>query len=438
MNGKIPPHSLDAESSVLGAILIDDKSFKKIGLTPDDFYKTAHQKIYRAMQVLKSRRETIDLLTMTDLLTKEGNIGEIGGATYLSSITNTMPTSAQIKTHAGIVKEKSQRRALMRSAIDVISNIEDADVDKLKAFVRAGLKETRTVGGVITARELATETSTYVEEISKSPNHIVGMPTGFHDVDKAMGGIKKTNLIIVAGRPGMGKSAFMGNIVLNVAKAGHPVGVFELEMGRTEIGIRHLSDIGKIPSLSLNQGFIKDYGEDFVQATRKLAELPIYYCFDGVITIDRIMQYVEGMVEDYGIKLVAIDYLQLITPAQKNRSREVEVAEISKTMKQIAKEYDVAVICLAQLNRGCEARDDKRPFLSDLRESGGIEQDADSVIFLYRDAYYKKDIDNTNEAECIFAKGRHMKTGAVKMQWQPEYTRFKSLAQGEEYGGSGY
>lgn len=429
MIDRIPPHNLEAEQSVLGAILLENKSIKKILdiLNPNDFYKDAHKKIFNTMQFLHSRKDAIDTVSVMDTLSKEGQLESIGGGSYLSRLMDFIPTSGEIKTHAKIVKEKSQRRTIMRAALKVLNEIDNAEVGALRAQLKSSIKETNEKTEIIPSFKISQEVKNYIEEVAKKPDHVTGIPTGFKKIDFLTGGFQSTDLIVLAGRPGMGKSALKGNIAVNASTAGYPVGLFELEMDLKQTGIRFLSDISNIPLWNLRHGIINKFNEDYESAVAEFAELPIYCCFESSMSLEKIMSYVEVMVEEYKVKLIAIDYLQLITPSVRGRAREAEVAEISRVLKSMAKEFNVPFLCLAQLNRSCEARENKRPLLSDLRESGAIEQDADVVIFLYRDDYYYQNSSHAGITECRFAKGRHIGTGTIKLQWQPDCTSFRDL-----------
>lgn len=426
---RLPPQNLEAEQGVLGAILLENKVIGKASLNPTEFYKPAHQKIFTAMHELRQANEPIDLIALTEKLNNKNQLEEIGGASYLSTIVSLTPTSANIEYHAKIVKDKAHRRFLMQTAHQILSMVHDDDIDRIRQLIKLGIRETRGKTQIITARDLTKETIEHIESIIEKGSRITGLPSGFIDIDEHTSGFHEGEFIVLAARPGMGKTALADNMAINIAMNGDPVGIFSLEMSEKQSGVRHISNLGSIPNKSLRFGNMgKEYYRATINAAGRLANLPMYFCFEGSITVHQIWDHVEEMVEEFGVKMIFVDYLQLIqVSARKTSEREREVAEISRTFKHMAKAFHIPIMCLAQVNRSCETRQNKRPMLSDLRESGAIEQDSDVVMFIYRDEYYNSKSQDKGVAEIIFAKGRHFNVCTKELSWQEEMTRFRDL-----------
>lgn len=430
---KLPPQSIEAEQAVLGAIMLDDKAIRKISLIPDDFYRESHKQIFIAMLKLRQNNIPIDLLNLSEILNKHGLIDKVGGDSYISFIAGNIPTSANIKSHSEIIKEKSNLRKVINGATNIISKAyeEDIDINELKNIIKDIIRETRGETKIITSNDLAKKTVDYIDTIFGKENKCTGIPSGFFDIDERTGGWQDGEFNIIAARPGMGKTALMDNMAVHIASQQIPVGIFNLEMTEQQSGIRHIADIGSIPLKGLRLGRMSnDHYKRMCTAAGNLADLPIYYCFNSNLNINQIWDHTEEMVEEHGVKKIYLDYLQLIRALGKTYDREREVSEISRTLKDMAKTFGISVTCLAQLNRSCEARNNKRPLLSDLRESGSIEQDADVVMFIYRDEYYNSKSKYKGIAEIIFAKARGFEVGIEKLAWQEEMTRFRDLEKG--------
>lgn len=430
---RLPPQNIEAEQAVLGAIILVNKAMRKIGLMPDDFYKESHKQIFIAMLKLRQENIPIDLVNLTEILSKHGMIDRCGGGSYLSTIANMVPTAANIKHYADIVKEKSNLRKVIIGASDIVNKAydENIDIDSLKHSIKDIIRETRGETKIITSRDLAKQTVDYVDLVYGKGNKCTGIPSGFFDIDERTGGFQNGELTVLASRPGVGKTALMDNIAINIATNGLPVGIFNLEMTEQQSGIRHIADIGSIPSKGLRTGCLdNDHYKAVVNAAGKLASLPLFYCFDGNLNINQIWDHSEEMVEEHGVKKIFLDYLQLIRSFGKVFDREQVVSEISRTLKLMAKTFNIPVTVLSQLNRSCESRTNKRPLLSDLRESGSIEQDADVVIFIYRDDYYNPKSKEKGKAELIFAKARSFQVGIEELAWQDSMTRFRNIDKG--------
>ncbi len=421
-NLRLPPQDIEAEKNLLGAILLDAGLMKKINLEPLDFYKQAHQHIFRAMQGL----DDINIITVSDGLSQSERLDSAGGASYISELANLLPVNPL--SCEKIIQEKSDRRKIMQSAIQVMSEIDTADIDDLMKISR--VKARNNGVKIVSSKELSAITIDYVDRVMKSPDHIVGIPSGFMDLDAHTSGFQKSDFIILAGRPSMGKSLLKGNIALN---CGVPVGIFEFEMGEEQNGLRYFSSLYDINHESLRLGRLnREEYQKTINSAVKFAGLPIHQTFDTNLPIETIKRVTRQMVDDYGIELMMIDYLQLI-PTDRSKNKEEEVGHIANCLKGLAKELKIPIIALAQLNRDCEKRNPKKPIpmLSDLRESGNIEQAADIVMFLYRDDYYASLQNRTSSeqgiARVIIAKSRNSRTGTVKLQWAAKYMKLRDL-----------
>ena len=435
--GKIPPHDIEAEQAILGCMLTDkDSVISAIEVLKEDaFYREDNKAIYSAILGLYAKSEPIDIITVKAELVENGSFERVGGLEYLASLPERVPTTANVEKYIKIVEEKSMLRNLINSANELVSlgYDESEDVDKImdlaekKIFDLAQKKNTK---GYTAIKYVLVESFAKLEELYNRKGKISGTPTGFADLDLKTSGLHNSDLLIVAARPAMGKSAFAINIATNVAlQAGKPVAIFNLEMSKDQVGNRILCSEAMVDSNKIRTGQVED--DDWVKLAStlgRLSEAPIYIDDTAGISIMEIRAKCRKLKLEKDIGLVVIDYLQLIQGSGgKNASREQEISEISRSLKILAKELDIPVIALSQLSRGVEKRDDKRPMLSDLRESGAIEQDADIVIFLYRDDYYNEDSEKKNVAEVILAKHRGGSTGTVDLAWLPSYTKFANL-----------
>lgn len=435
--GKVPPHDIEAEQAILGCMLTDkDSVIDAIEVLKEDaFYREDNRAIYSAILSLYSKSEPIDLITVKAELVEAGNFERVGGLEYLASLPERVPTTSNVDKYIKIVEEKAMLRSLIMSANDLVAlgydETEDVDIlmdmAEKKVFELAQKKNTK---GYTPLKDVLVESFEKLEELYNQKGRISGLSTGFMDLDLKTSGLHNSDLIIVAARPAMGKSAFAINIATNIAvQSGKGVAIFNLEMSKEQVGNRILCSEAMVDSNKIRTGQIED--DDWVKLAStlsRLSEAPIYIDDTAGISIMEIRAKCRKLKIEKDIGLVVIDYLQLIQGSGKrNASREQEISEISRSLKILAKELDIPVIALSQLSRGVEKRDDKRPMLSDLRESGAIEQDADIVMFLYRDDYYNEDSEKKNVAEVILAKHRGGSTGTVDLAWLPSYTKFASL-----------
>ena len=436
---KILPHDIQAEQSVLGSIFINPDKMVEVTehLKPDDFYRPAHKILFKAMMSLADRGEAIDIVTVKSMLEANNELNLVGNVSYLAEIINAVPTSSNAEHYAKIVAKKAQLRAIIGNLSDSIGNAydEDMDIDEIIAKTEQSLlkvSQASNKGSFRPIHDVLLENHTKIEERSNSSSEITGIETGFYDFDKLTTGLHEDNLIILAARPAMGKTAFALNIAQNVAtKANRTVAIFSLEMGSESLVERMLSAEGAIPNHHIRTGALStNEWERLVYAQSRLAEAPIFIDDSAGVGISDIRARARRLAQETsGLGLIVIDYLQLIT-GRKTDNRQQEVSEISRQLKIIAKELKVPVIALSQLSRSVEQRQDKRPIMSDLRDSGSIEQDADIVAFLYRDAYYQDNADEQEESnltELIIKKNRHGSLGTVKLYFHKEYTKFSSV-----------
>ncbi|GET83843.1 replicative DNA helicase [Streptococcus phage Javan139] len=436
---KILPHDIQAEQAVLGSIFINPEKIIEVAeyLKPDDFYKPAHRILFKAMLSISSNAEPIDVVTVKSVLESQDNLATIGGITYLLEVVNAVPTSVNAEHYAKIVAKKAQLRSIIDSLSDSIGNAydENMDIDEIIAKTERSLIEVSQSSNKSSFRpihDVLAENYQKIEERSNNNTQITGIATGFYDFDKLTTGLHADQLIILAARPAMGKTAFALNIAQNVAtKSNKAVAVFSLEMGAESLVERMLASEGTIKSHHIRTGQLT--AEDWqrlIYAQGELAEAPIFIDDTAGVKITDIRARARRLSQETdGLGLIVIDYLQLIQGSRSD-NRQQEVSEISRQLKIIAKELKVPVIALSQLSRSVEQRQDKRPIMSDLRESGSIEQDADIVAFLYRDDYYTDKSDNqpeSNLTELIIKKNRHGSLGTVNLYFHKEYTKFSSV-----------
>lgn len=436
--GRIPPHDIEAEQAILGSMLTDkDAVLSGVeALKEEAFYREDNKAIYAAILSLYAKSEPIDIITVKNELVEAGNFERVGGIEYLASLPDKVPTTANVERYVKIVEEKYMLRNLIQSANDLLALGYDEteevdnilDVAEKKIFDLAQNKNTR---GYASIKDVLVESFAELERLYNQKGSITGVPTGFIDLDNMTSGLHGSELIILAARPAMGKSAFAINIATNAAvKNNVPVVIFNLEMSKEQIGNRILCSEAMVDSNKIRTGQIEDsdWGK-LATASGILSDAPIYIDDTPGITVMEIRAKCRKLAMDKKIGMIVIDYLQLIRGSnKKNGTREQEISEISRSLKILAKELNVPVIALSQLSRSVESREDKRPMLSDLRESGAIEQDADIVMFLYRDDYYNEDSSDKNKAEVILAKHRGGSTGTRKLLWMPSYTKFGNLS----------
>lgn len=433
---RVPPQNKEAEQSVLGAVFLSKDALNTAIeiLRPEDFYKTAHQRIFQTMVDLYEKGEPVDLVTVTAELQDHKLLDEIGGVTYLTEIASSVPTAANIEYYAKIVEEKSLLRRLIHTATKIANDGYSREDDVTAIIADAEkyileISQNRNTGGFIPIRDALMETYERIEFLSQRRGDITGISTGYTDLDKMTAGLQRSDLIILAARPSVGKTAFALNLAQNVAaREGETVAIFSLEMGATQLVQRMICAEGNLDASRMRSGTLEeDDWQKLTMAIGTLAKAPIYIDDTPGITVMDIRAKCRRLQAEKGLGLILIDYLQLIHGRGRGDNRQQEVSEISRTLKGIARELNVPVIALSQLSRGVEQRQDKRPLMSDIRESGSIEQDADIVAFLYRDDYYDKETENKNVIEVIIAKQRNGPTGTVELAFLKEYNKFVSL-----------
>ena len=435
--GKVPPHDEDAEQAVLGSMLTDNDAVMAAVevLKEDAFYREDNKIIYQAILNLYSKSEPIDIITLKDELESMGKFEQVGGFEYLASLPDKVPTTANVQKYIKIVEEKSVLRNLIKTANEIIElgynpteDVEDImDGAEKKIFDIMQSKNTKSYTPI---KDVLVESFTNLEKLYNQKQHVTGVPTQFYDLDDKTAGLHGSELILVAARPAMGKTAFALNIATNAAlRANVPVAIFSLEMSKDQLVNRMLCSEAMVDSNKVRTGKLDE--EDWTklaEAIGPLSEAGVYIDDTPGISVMEIRTKCRKLKMEKNIGLVDIDYLQLISGSNKrNGSREQEISEISRSLKVLAKELNVPVIALSQLSRAVEQRDDHRPMLSDLRESGAIEQDADIVMFLYRDDYYNKESAEKDIAEVIIAKQRGGSTGTVKLYWMGNYTKFVNI-----------
>lgn len=439
---RLPPQNLEAEQSVIGAILIDNDALPKALeiLDSEDFYKLSHRKIFNAMTELFDRNEPIDLITLTDFLKKKDEIEAIGGVSYLSSLIHMLPTAANIKYHANIVREKALVRGLLRSANEIAGKVyeDNLDAEDLVDYAEKSIFEIsdkRIKVSFVTLKEVIKDSFEMIEHLYDKKETVTGVPSGFRDLDDLTTGFQKGDLIIIGGRPSMGKTAFTLNIAQHVGvELREPVAIFSLEMAKEQLALRMLCSEAMVNSNSIRKGFIKK--EDWHKLTSAASNLtgaPIFIDDSSAITVLELRAKARRLKMEHGLSLVIVDYLQLMRGKGSFERREQEISDISRSLKALAKELSVPVIAVSQLNRSVESRRPPKPMLADLRESGAIEQDADVILFLYRDEVYNKDNPaNKGKAEVDIAKQRNGPAGVnIHLTYISSCTRFMNLADRE-------
>lgn len=438
ITSKIPPSDISAEQAILGSMLVDkDAIIKSIEiLKPDDFYREDNKEIYSAMLDIYKKGDTIDFLTVREALKLRGTIDKVGSDAYLSSLIDSVPTTSNIEAYVKIVEEKATLRSLIKAANDIIAYgyAETEEVDKIIDMTEKKIfdvLQARNTKGYASIKDILVDTFEAIEKLYNSKSNVSGMESGFKDLDIKTSGLNNSDLIIVAARPAMGKSAFALNIATAVAKSKVPVLIFSLEMSKEQMVNRILCSEAQVDSMKVRTGKLDT--DDWVKlgkASGDLAETPIYIEDTPGLSSAELRAKCRKAKLEKDIGLVVIDYLQLMESKGRSDSRQQEISEISRSLKILAKEINVPVIALSQLSRAAEQRPDHRPMLSDLRESGSIEQDADIVMFLYRDDYYNPETEKKNVAEVIVAKNRQGSTGTVELAWLPQYTKFANYYNG--------
>jgi replicative DNA helicase len=450
---KLPPQSLEAEMSVLGGILIDNDAINRVLeiLAVDDFYRESHRKIFQAMMHLSDQREPCDLITMSDMLKKQGELEEVGGASYLLTLVDYVPTAANITYYCKIVKEKSINRRLISVATEIVTlgYDEQTDINELLDVAQKNIyeiSENKLRPQYVPVQAVLKEAFTILKELHDRKEHVTGIPTGYVDLDHMTAGFQPGDLVIVAARPSMGKTTLALNIAEYASADPHnkkkvPSVIFSLEMGKEQLVMRFLASIAKVDFGRMRTGHFLD--SDWPRLTRAagiLHDSKIFLDDTPAISVLELRSKARRLKSEHDIGLIIIDYLQLMRGGANPESRQQEISEISRSLKALAKELSVPVIALSQLNRELEKRGDKRPMMSDLRESGAIEQDADVIMFVYREAVYceqcrKRDGSCTQNhdrnAEIIIGKQRNGAIGTVNLAFFGEHTRFENLSNRE-------
>ena len=437
-NDRTPPHNIEAEQAVIGAIFLEPEAFSTASeiLSAHDFYRAGHQRIFQTMLNLADKGEPIDLVTVTTQLQNAKTLEEAGGVSYLSEVAGSVPTAANIGYYSRVVEEKSLLRRLIRTATDIVSNafesedeVEDALNEAEKEILEVSNR--RNSGAFKAVKDVLIGVYDNIEQMHHNQGDITGIPSGFRDLDRLTSGFQRNDLIIVAARPSVGKTAFALNIAQNVAvNTDENVAIFSLEMGADQLVSRMLCAEGNIDAQRLRTGKLE--GDDWGKLTMAMGSLSnsgIFIDDSAGIRVSEIRSKCRRLKQEHGLGMIVIDYLQLISgsSARMSENRQQEVSEISRSLKALARELNIPVIALSQLSRGVESRQDKRPMMSDLRESGSIEQDADIVGFLYRDDYYDQETEKQNIIEIIISKQRNGPVGTVELAFVKEYNKFVDL-----------
>ena len=441
---RIPPHSTEAESSVLGGLLLDNGSWDRVGdlLKDSDFYRYEHRLIYAMVGKLVNETKPADVITVHEELQRQGKADEAGGLAYLNSLAQFVPSASNIRRYAEIVRERSVLRKLVTASDEIATNAfnpQGKAVDKILDEAEAkifsiGESSSRMKQGFQSMDSLVVKLLDRVQEMADNPNDITGVPTGFYDLDRMTSGFQAGDLVVLAARPSMGKTALAINIAEHVAlNEGLPVAVFSMEMGAAQLAVRVVGSIGRIDQSHLRTGKLND--EEWprlADAMERLRNISMHIDETPGLSPSELRANARRLARQCGkLGLIVVDYLQLMSGTNSgDENRATELGEISRSLKALAKELQCPVIALSQLNRSVETRTDKRPLMSDLRESGAIEQDADIIMFIYRDDYYNKDSREPGVAEIVVAKQRNGPTGTVKLAFLKPLTRFESLAIG--------
>lgn len=431
------PYSIEAEQSVLGSVLLEKDLLIAIAdtLTKEDFYAQQNAEVYDAMLTLYKKQEPIDLVTLSELLKDRGAFDRAGGIQYLTGLATAPDFSKNINAYAKIVKDKSILRQLINASNDTIQNCYNTELEIDYVLEQAekvvfDVAQTKDHRGLVPIETVVYDTFELLQELYQRGDKLTGLTTGFMDLDRKLGGLQKTDLILIAARPAMGKTAFSLNIAQNAAMKGKAkVAIFNLEMSKEQLMQRMIASVSTVELNKIKSGGMED--EDWNKITNGISILQntdIYIDDSPGVTVNELRTKCRKLKMERGLDLILIDYLQLMEGDARVESRQQEISKISRSLKILAKELECPIVALSQLSRAPEARSDHRPMLSDLRESGAIEQDADLVMFLYRDDYYNKDSDQKNITEVIIAKHRHGEVGTVSLTWMGQYQLFRDLA----------
>jgi len=439
---RVPPQSIEAEEAVLGGILLDNQALERAGdiLAEEDFYRESHRRIWRSLVELDQRREPADVITVTECLKRRGDLDAVGGAAAIAELVERTATAANVMLYARIVKEKAILRGLVDVASDVVGRAMSGNTGDVEQFLDEAenavyrISERRVRAGFSKVEQIIVGSIERIQQLCERRELVTGVPTGFYELNKLTAGLQGGDLIIIAGRPSMGKSALATNIGQKAAEAGYPVALFSLEMSKESLVLRMLCGEARVDGQKVRTGHLGDREMPrLAMAAARLAELPFYIDDTPALSVMEVRSRSRRLMRDVGQRgLIIVDYLQLMRANRDVDSREQEISMISRSLKGLAKELDVPVVALSQLNRQVESRADKRPMLSDLRESGAIEQDADLIAFVYRDEFYNKASTEEGVAEIIIAKQRNGPLGTAKLLFRKEYTLFENLSEREE------
>lgn len=434
---RLPPQNVEAEQAVLGSILLDNEAIYRVIelIAPEDFYRESHRKIYQAILDLNSRNEPADLVTLADYFKTHGGVDAVGGTAYLSGLVDGVATAANVGSYASIVREKSLLRRLITAATDIVTQgyIQAGPVDLFLDQAEKMVFEVaqrKIKQPFVKIADAVRDSFKMIEELYERKELVTGIPTGFVDLDRLTAGLQPADLIIIAGRPSMGKTALALNVAINAATSRKtPVAIFSLEMSKEQLVQRLLCTEAKVDGAKLRSGYLsKQDWERLTQAAGKLSELPLFIDDTAALSVLAMRAKARRLQREHGLGLVVVDYLQLMRGTDRAESREREISEISQSLKALAKELHVPLLALSQLNRMVENRRPPIPQLADLRESGSIEQEADVVAFIYREELYDRETLNKGVAEVHVSKQRNGPTGVVRLAFQGSYTRFDNLA----------
>ena len=442
---RVPPHSVEAEQSVLGGLMLDNEAWLQVSekLTDQDFYRRDHASIFRGVEALANAGKPYDIVTLAEWLEANGQLGAAGGLQYLAQLADNTPTAANIGAYADIVRERAVLRSLIRAGTDIAESAFRTEgrsalelIDEAERVVfQIAERESRGRKGFQPIKQLLVAALDRIDQLHQRDSPITGVPTGYSDLDDKTSGLQPSDLVIIAGRPSMGKTAFALNLAQNAALHGDtPVAIFSMEMPSEQLAMRLLSSLGRIDQHKLRTGKLGD--DDWPRLTHAvghLSEVKLYIDDTPALTPGDLRARCRRLAREHGLGMVVIDYLQLMHVHGTSENRATEISEISRSLKALAKELNVPVLALSQLNRSLEQRGDKRPVMSDLRESGAIEQDADVIMFIYRDEVYNEDSTDKGIAEIIIGKQRNGPIGTIKLRFFGEFTRFENLAH-DSYG----
>jgi len=443
---KVPPHSLEAEQSVIGGLMLDNRAWDDIAdiINEQDFYRHDHALILRSINALAENEQPYDVVTVSEWLGARGELDSIGGLAYLSILANDTPTAVNIKAYANIVREYSILRSLIQVGNEISASAHNADGRPSKELVDEAERKVFLIAeqgagnrqGFEAINELLGRAVKRVEEMYRSDTALTGIATGFNNFDDKTSGLQNSDLIIIAGRPSMGKTSFAMNLAENAALHNeNSVAVFSMEMPGEQLALRMMSSLGRIDSHNLRTGKLDDHDwPRLISSVNMLSKAKLFIDDTAALTPTELRARTRRLKREHGLDLVIIDYIQLMQVGGSTENRATEISEISRSLKALAKELQVPIIALSQLNRSVEQRPDKRPIMSDLRESGSIEQDADVILFIYRDEVYNPESNDKGTAEIIIRKQRNGPIGTVRLSFLGQYTRFENFAH-EDYGG---